>query len=218
MIWTDQVIDNVKALYLGGLSCTLIGKRYGVTRNTIIGKAHRMGWKRAGATILVRESASWNDALDARLKEMVNDGKTRSVMAAELGFSYNQVLSRCRVLGLKVTDGRVFTLAPFGATGASCNGSQRSRRLKELGAHGAPAPIINEPADPNIKGLTCVQMPVYGACRWPLTGTGADMVMCGQRSGEDTYCRFHAPLAYQPAVMSPARSQRNLERGVRRYA
>lgn len=216
MIWSEENMAAVKSLWLGGMSATLIGRKFGVTRNCIVGKVTRMGWTRAGCTIPARDSATWTDDMDARLRALAEEGASRTTMAVDLGLTYNQVLSRCRVLRLKVKDGRTFVMAEF--SGVNGAGSDKSRRLKELAMAGAPARIVNEEPDPNVKGLTCVEMPTRGACRWPLTGTGAAMVMCGQRCGEAVYCHVHWPRAYQAPVMSPARSQRNFERGLRRYA
>lgn len=214
MIWTDEQRAKIKDLWLGGLSATLIGRRYGVSRNSIIGVTHRMGLRRDAPTIPIRDSAKWTPEMDAKLRVCVNARLTRSAMADQLGLTYNQVLSRCRTLKLKVVDGRSFTLAPFGKSGASGNGSDKSRRLKELGQQGAPARIIDEPPDPTIKGLTCVEMPSRGACRWPMTGAGVEMVMCGQKPGEHIYCGKHHALAFTPSVVT----SKSLYRAVRRYA
>lgn len=43
MIWTEQQVEELEAHWASGLSCSAIGRRMGVTRNTIIGKAHRLG-------------------------------------------------------------------------------------------------------------------------------------------------------------------------------
>lgn len=41
--WTDQRIEQLKACLANGMSASEIGKEFGVTRNTIIGKARRLG-------------------------------------------------------------------------------------------------------------------------------------------------------------------------------
>jgi hypothetical protein len=215
VIWTDENMEIVKTMWLGGHSATLIGRQFGVTRNTIIGKVSRMGWVREKCTIPLKDSATWTDEMDARLKRMAGDGASRSTMAVDLGLTYNQVLSRCRVLKLKVKDGRVFTLSPF--TGAGRSGAENSRRMKEFGIAGAPARIVDEAPDPTMTGLTILQMPNRGACRWPISGSGAGMIMCGAQCGEDTYCGSCRERAYIAPTQSAARSIRSLERGVRRH-
>lgn len=47
MAWTDERIERLKALWDEGLSASQIAKELGegVTRNAVIGKAHRLGLK-----------------------------------------------------------------------------------------------------------------------------------------------------------------------------
>lgn len=40
--WTESQIDQLKADWAEGYSCSQIGERLGVTRNAVIGKAHRL--------------------------------------------------------------------------------------------------------------------------------------------------------------------------------
>ena len=42
MDWTDAVILNLRALWDEGLSTAEIGRRLGVTKNAVVGKAHRL--------------------------------------------------------------------------------------------------------------------------------------------------------------------------------
>ena len=40
--WPTQIIDRLKGLWAEGLSTTEIGRRLGMTKNAVIGKAHRL--------------------------------------------------------------------------------------------------------------------------------------------------------------------------------
>jgi GcrA cell cycle regulator len=42
MVWTDETISQLRALWAEGLSTAEIGRRLGVTKNAIVGKAHRL--------------------------------------------------------------------------------------------------------------------------------------------------------------------------------
>lgn len=42
MEWTDEVIDRLKALWAEGVSTAEIGRRIGVSKNAVVGKAHRL--------------------------------------------------------------------------------------------------------------------------------------------------------------------------------
>lgn len=45
MVWTDERIEELKALWAEGLTTGEIGKRLGVSKNAVVGKAHRLGLK-----------------------------------------------------------------------------------------------------------------------------------------------------------------------------
>ena len=42
-VWTDERLEELKKLWVQGLSISQIGEALGVSRNAIAGKAHRMG-------------------------------------------------------------------------------------------------------------------------------------------------------------------------------
>jgi GcrA cell cycle regulator len=43
MDWTDEVIERLRAFWAEGLSTAEIGRRMGVSKNAVVGKAHRLG-------------------------------------------------------------------------------------------------------------------------------------------------------------------------------
>ena len=43
MAWTEEQIDQLKELWSEGLSTSEIGRKLGVTKNAVVGKAHRLG-------------------------------------------------------------------------------------------------------------------------------------------------------------------------------
>ncbi|MGC2854322.1 GcrA family cell cycle regulator [Novispirillum sp. DQ9] len=45
MVWTDERIEELKSLWAEGLTTGEIGKRLGVSKNAVVGKAHRLGLK-----------------------------------------------------------------------------------------------------------------------------------------------------------------------------
>jgi len=44
-VWTDERIEQLKDLWNQGLTTGEIGKRLGVSKNAVVGKAHRLGLK-----------------------------------------------------------------------------------------------------------------------------------------------------------------------------
>lgn len=45
MVWTEERIELLKALWADGLTTGEIGKRLDVSKNAVVGKAHRLGLK-----------------------------------------------------------------------------------------------------------------------------------------------------------------------------
>jgi GcrA cell cycle regulator len=43
MVWTDEKVKALVQLWESGQSITQIGKALGMTRNAVVGKAHRIG-------------------------------------------------------------------------------------------------------------------------------------------------------------------------------
>lgn len=43
MEWTEKLVEQLKQLWTDGLSTAEIGRRLGITKNAVIGKAHRLG-------------------------------------------------------------------------------------------------------------------------------------------------------------------------------
>ena len=56
MVWTPEKIELLKQQWDAGMSITQIGKNLGMTRNAVVGKAHRMGLQRRESPI-VRSAA-----------------------------------------------------------------------------------------------------------------------------------------------------------------
>jgi GcrA cell cycle regulator len=46
MFWTPERVDELKRLWLEGLPMAEIGRRLGITKNAVVGKAFRMGLQR----------------------------------------------------------------------------------------------------------------------------------------------------------------------------
>ncbi len=44
-MWTDELIEQLKTLWADGLTTGDIGKRLGISKNAVVGKAHRLGLK-----------------------------------------------------------------------------------------------------------------------------------------------------------------------------
>lgn len=69
--WTDERIELLKALYADGLSASQIADELGgITRNSVIGKVHRLGLERNGRAPRKKDAGHIAREARARLREL----------------------------------------------------------------------------------------------------------------------------------------------------
>lgn len=76
MVWTEERIEQLKELWAEGLTTGEIGKRLEVSKNAVVGKAHRLGLKSRPSPI--KRAAKQTRKAPAKPKEP--DYKIRSVI------------------------------------------------------------------------------------------------------------------------------------------
>ena len=132
----------------------------------------------------------WDDEMDAVIVEHYN--KMRAKQIAELlNVTKNAVIGRAKRLGLSRTkEARVKShkpLSPFGSWHRK--GWDRIQRM--FRPRPEPVTVVSIPGGISIMELT------GSTCRWPVSGTGADMMYCGADiHGEKPYCLGHCQVAY----------------------
>ena len=132
----------------------------------------------------------WDDEMDKIVLENYN--KMRAKQIAELlGVTKNAVIGRAKRLGLSRTkEARVKShkpLSPFGSWRRK--GWDRIQRM--FRPRPEPVTIVSIPGGISIMELT------GSTCRWPVSGTGADMMYCGgEVHKEKSYCLKHCQVAY----------------------
>jgi GcrA cell cycle regulator len=92
MSWTDERVDQLKKLWLDGLSASQIAQELGgVTRNAVIGKVHRLGLsgraKTASHTSISRQKrsngAAFNQKPARTIQRQLSNGQIKLVSPAE---------------------------------------------------------------------------------------------------------------------------------------
>ena len=132
----------------------------------------------------------WDDEMDKIVLENYN--KMRAKQIAELlGVTKNAVIGRAKRLGLSRTkEARVKShkpLSPFGSWRRK--GWDRIQRM--FRPRPEPVTIVSIPGGISIMELT------GSTCRWPVSGTGADMMYCGgEVHKEQSYCLEHCRIAF----------------------
>jgi hypothetical protein len=87
MVWTDDKITKLTELWDKGMTASDIGKIMGITRNMVMGKAHRLSLDRRVNPV------ETNEAKFERLIDLVAD-QDRNILEAsrEVGLAYIQAM------------------------------------------------------------------------------------------------------------------------------
>lgn len=209
--WTDERTELARRLWSDGYSASQIAKRLGgVTRNSVIGKAFRMGWKHEAPSKPLAKPFLWNDALDARLRAAVEAGDTDAEIAEAFGTVRGVINYRRHRLGLLTNHTRKAPKKPTAVF---------NTHPKADVSHGIErAPVIpKEAAFAGIGKRTTLAIALFGECRWPLECVEDEQTLCGETTLlEQVYCACHAKLARNP--IQPKGGERDLARALRRYA
>lgn len=187
---TRKLIELWRKGYSAGDCRKLFSGKY--SRNSIIGKAHRLGLRRHGdMPPSLNIQNCWSQEKDALLAEHADRGMALSEIAAAMQASPKTILKHAARLGLSI-------LRP-----------QRGRA--EGKQNNAPRKIFSSGYEERIgmgllggpiwagKGMSLAEAPL-ASCRWPFDGNGSDGLprCCGAaRMGiEHPYCPDHARIAY----------------------
>jgi GcrA cell cycle regulator len=99
--WTQERDEQLAAFWRDGLTTAEIGRRLGVSKNSVIGRAHRLQLPRRASPINVTLSQPWTEADDALLRRIYGGFLTAAEIAARMGRSLHAIAYRASILGLK---------------------------------------------------------------------------------------------------------------------
>lgn len=197
-VWTeDRVTLLVKLWGEEGLSANIIGERLGISRNGVIGKAHRLGLSES-------TGLAWTDERVAVLKQAILDGLSGSQAASKLGgTTRNAVLLKARRLGLRFKSG---------------DGQMPKVRIAGKGAifhestpRPALVPFVERDEAPGRETLATLGPHM---CRWPIGDPSSDgFTFCGQRQTRGSYCTAHAERGY----IKPPKTANEMARALRKH-
>lgn len=208
MSWTDQRIDQLKTLWEKGLTASQIADELGgVSRNAVIGKAHRLGLKSRPSPVKANEPEK-----KTGLKKTVAKPASATPAAAKQRMSSPQLAPRAMESSPATTEAqaerattampRIVSIGPGGFMRQGPGDQQ---------APIPPAPprrLVPAKPSPEMASKTSLLDLNERVCRWPMGHPGeADFHFCGVAVNPGfPYCVEHCGRAYQA----------QLPRGVRR--
>lgn len=112
MTWDDKADAKLRALWAEGLSTAKIGERMGITKNSVIGRAHRLGLPGRASPIQAagpRDLRAVRERVENRRKRVVDldkEGRATGEIAAMLGVHITTVREALAALGRARPAGR----------------------------------------------------------------------------------------------------------------
>jgi GcrA cell cycle regulator len=212
MAWTDERIDQLKNLWEKGLTASQIADELGgVSRNAVIGKAHRLGLKSRPSPVKAKDSEKKPATKKASKIEDVRP-KTRAAESPRIETivprSAPAALQASAAVGVGIPDKSVASMPRVVSIGP---GGFMRQGPGDQQAPIPPAPARRlVPAKPSAEMATKTSLLDLNerVCRWPMGHPGeADFHFCGVAVNPGfPYCVEHCGRAYQA----------QLPRGVRR--
>lgn len=201
MDWTDAVILSLRALWGEGLSTAEIGRRLGVTKNAVVGKAHRLVLParpspiRRGAPVVAVARRATGPTLPSM--ELVEAAPEVSERLADRGMATVAVQAEVDA-GAVVQEAAVaFPIAQAAAVQVLAVVQPAEAAEDELAAEQPvrPSPVR---AVPSLRQVVSPRRLRVVACCWPIgePGTRSFRFCDAESMAGKPYCDSHAQLAY----------------------
>ena len=207
MSWTDERIDRLKALWLQGMTASQIADELGgVSRNAVIGKAHRLGLQSRPSPVKHEHEGEVPEPAP-KAKEKREAGTPPSEPMAEPS-----------------PEPRRSAPQPAAPAGAAAERAQPQPQVRSIGPGGfvrqgpsdqqapiPPAPprrLVPAKPSPEVADKTSLLDLNEKICKWPIGHPGEpDFHFCGQAANPGfPYCVEHCGVAYQAQI--PRRDRR----------
>ncbi len=175
MGWTDEIVKELKALWEKGYTTVEIGKKLGVSKNAVVGKAHRLGLDARPSPIKKSEE---NENKDIEKKKTVKPVKTKENKEKE---DKKEIKAKTKSAKNSLT---------------SENNSKKEDK-EENNSKKNENSIEEDKNSKNKKKIGLVDL-TSKTCRWPIGDPkDDDFHFCGKEIAiGEIYCAKHAAIAY----------------------
>jgi len=206
MAWTDERIDQLKDLWEKGLTASQIAEELGgVSRNAVIGKAHRLGLKSRPSPVksgAKKKAAAKKPPAKKPAKAAPKKDKAAAPAASSAPANAPVKVSGSQAITSNKDGQKVVSIGPGGFLRQGPGDQQPPI---------PPAPprrLVPAKPSPDMADKTSLLDLNDRVCRWPINHPGeADFHFCGEKVNPGfPYCVEHCGRAYQA----------QLPRGVRR--
>lgn len=192
MAWTDKMVEELKKLWDMGITTGEIGKRLGISKNSIVGKVHRLGLE--GRPSPIKKS---NESSDKENKSAKKSAPKKETVTKNTKSSDKKTKSTPKTIKKETVE-------------ISAPEKEIEKPVKTKSAPVENKPLIDEDDIKLIKSLDVKPNKDYKkenislteldnhTCRWPLGDPkDTDFHFCGRKvkTGQ-TYCEEHSAIAY----------------------
>ena len=187
MDWTDDLDTTLRRLWADGLTTPKIGQRMGITKNSVIGRARRLGLPARGSPI--RKQPDQDIAVrNVEILRMSGNGASNRVIAERYGISHVTVHGILKTNRPR-TSPRA-TLPPLQSR------QEPPRRAYVQGRRLEPVRIVEPPAPPPVR---YEPRPIGASCCWPIGEPRTPSFRFCDVPIErgKPYCEEHAKIAYE---------------------
>ena len=178
--WTDERDAQLTADWDAGFTTSEIGERMGISKNSVIGRAHRLMLAPRGSPINLAASVSWTAEDDATLGAIYGGFLTTAEIGARMGRTTHAISYRAKFLGLvagrraKQTRPRASSPArPSAGRDASFSGQSRPVTISGVTSSAVERRASSPPVEnlPEAVAETLPPLVFLGAeCKYPLWG------------------------------------------------
>lgn len=201
MDWTDAVILSLRALWDEGLSTAEIGRRLGVTKNAVVGKAHRLVLParpspiRRGASAMVTPRRATGPTLPSM--ELPKTAPQGAEYHAEHGVPV-AVLPALADSAVRPQEAAIVPAAVEAAPVRIVAASQPAKAVEDEDAVEPPVRPAAVRSVPSLRPVAPPRRQRVVACCWPIgePGTRSFRFCDAESMAGKPYCDSHAQLVY----------------------